>query len=136
MLLKHFLASEYVALSQQQRDYLQQQPWLGNIRQLQNFSYYFKTTLKLDGFFNDSTRENSGEVIDLLTLIKQNSAPGHGVGRAALLALCREGDVMVSDAWLRKELSRLQDAGYITIGRGRSGCQLTERGTRHLAGLE
>lgn len=133
ILLQYYLGPDYASLSRQQKEYLVKQAWPGNVRQLQNFCNYFRTTHQLGGFFPSDRPDNEETAPDLLAWIKTHTKPGHGIGRAALIELYRENNIRVSDAWLRQELARLGQAGYITIGRGRQGCSITERGRQFLA---
>lgn len=133
LLLEHFLGAEYAAFTAEQREFLEQYPWPGNVRQLQNFAAYYKTTHRIDSFFEGTERTALSSCPDPLPLIQKHSAPGHGIGRTALLEQLRaQGFNQVSDVWLRQELRRLEQAGFITVCRGRGGCRITPLGKRYL----
>lgn len=139
LLLRHFLGADYAVFTKEQKDSLLSRNWPGNIRQLQNFCNFFRTTRKMAGFFDEY--DLSGEYLpasaalpipDPLPLIDIHTTCGHGIGRSSLLELLHSAGFSVSDSWLRKELARLQAAGYITVGRGRLGSQITEKGKKYL----
>lgn len=147
LLLKHFLGADYSALTQKEKEFLEHQSWPGNIRQLENFSYYYKTMRTLDGFFNKlepdsllSTFEHLPAVemdalelpLAILSLIQKHSTFSHGIGRLALLERLRGTGLKLTDGKLRLELTALQQSGYITISRGRTGCQITPSGVQRL----
>ena len=132
LLLKYYLGPEYSALSKQQQEYLEKQEWSGNVRQLQNFSNYFKTMHNISGFFDSGMEQHVEEPLDILTIIYQHDCPGHGIGRGSIAMLLKGSGIDVSDVWLRKELMRLQRLGYISIGRGRTGCKITQQGLHYL----
>lgn len=132
LLLEHFLQADFVALTKEQLQFLTQYSWPGNVRQLQNFSAYFKTTHSMDGFFGNDEGTVPPDKPNLLYMIQQNTRLGHGIGRTTLLEQLHRQGIDVSDAWLRQELNSLEKSGFITKGRGRSGCQITVLGRRHL----
>ena len=134
LLLEHFLGADWAALTAGQRRFLEQYAWPGNIRQLQNFAAYYRTTHTMAGFF-DGEEGAAPSAPAPLALIEKNTAPGHGIGRTALLEQLRaQGFDQVSDVWLRRELERLEEEGLITVGRGRGGCRITPLGRARLRG--
>ena len=134
LLLEHFLGADWAALTAGQRRFLEQYAWPGNIRQLQNFAAYYRTTHTMAGFF-DGEEGAAPSAPAPLALIEKNTAPGHGIGRTALLEQLRaQGFDQVSDVWLRRELERLEGEGLITVGRGRGGCRITPLGRARLRG--
>lgn len=128
-LLEFFLSSDYAALTKEQLEFLQEYSWPGNVRQLQNFAAYYKTTHNMQGFFADCQEVSLSLELQILRLIEHHSFAGHGIGRTALLEqLHAQGHIEISDAWLRRVLTRMKQQQWITIGRGRTGCQITEKG--------
>ncbi|WP_125140901.1 sigma-54 interaction domain-containing protein [Clostridium transplantifaecale] len=140
LLLRKFLGQSWTFLSSSQIEYLSRQPWPGNVRQLENFTHYYQTTHSLDGFFHPgevltpkkmpANADGSHHYIRqrILFHIAQATAPGHGIGRAAILERLHGENINCSDASLRQFLMELQDKGLITIARGRTGCRVTEAG--------
>lgn len=137
LLFRHFLGDDYDLLSLEEKEFLSSRLWPGNIRQLENCAYYYKTMGAFSGFFPDEDdrprkgslpRENSrretpcGEE-EILSIIAAHSTETHGIGRNAILELLHRTWPELSDAWLRKKLSDLQDRGLISIGKGRMGCR-------------
>lgn len=68
----------------------------------------------------------------VLSLIYDNSAPAHGVGRTVLVQILKSSGVNISDGKLREILSALSSDGLIQIGRGRFGTRITEMGIDRL----
>lgn len=142
LLLQHFLGADFAALTESQLAHLNTYSWPGNIRQLQNFCAYFKTTHLMEGFFRENKLRSAQQPAaapvpvtsepttrDLLAVIRDHTSSRHGIGRIALLQLfLRQGYQSVNDSWLRRELEQLCTAGYIEVGRGRMGCRITAEG--------
>ena len=138
LLLRRFLGKDWQTLTPAQRERLARQPWPGNVRQLENFAHYYKTTHTLTGFFRPeeegrSVMEPVGEPdYQILSRVAEATAPAHGIGRSALLEELRRAGWRVSDGWLREQLDRLKARGLLEIQRGRAGCRITAEGRRWL----
>ncbi len=65
---------------------------------------------------------------NILSLIYDNSAPAHGIGRTLLVQILKNSGINISDGKLREILSVLASEGLIEIGRGRFGTRITEIG--------
>ena len=68
----------------------------------------------------------------ILRILYYTTEPLHGIGREALLAELNARGLSVSSNRLRALLSGLAEKGYVTVKRGRAGCQITEAGIRYL----
>ena len=138
LLLRRFLGKDWQALTPAQREHLARQPWPGNVRQLENFAHYYKTTHTLTGFFRPeeeggpAAEPMGGPDYQILSRVAQATAPAHGIGRSALLEELRRAGLRVSDGWLREQLCGLKAKGLLEIRRGRAGCRITEEGRRWL----
>lgn len=143
VLLKYFLKKDWKRMPPEELNYLKSLPWPGNIRQLQNFCNYYKTLHTIQGFFHtgeDRTvslpPETAGMIPTdelILQSIRQYTTASHGIGQNALLRVLAEKGIHCSDAWLRKILHQWEGKSFITIGRGRMGCRITEKGKAFLA---
>ena len=149
LLLRQFLGRDWDTLTPAQKEHLTRLPWPGNVRQLENFAHYYKTTHTLTGFFRPEEEElpaedplrisgAGGENLDrqLLRQVAGATTPGHGIGRSALLERLHREGAQVSDGWLREELRRLESQGLLEVRRGRAGCRITEEGLCWLQGRE
>jgi len=74
--------------------------------------------------------------LSILSLIKAVSTDSCGVGRTTLLQQLKKVGIKLSDAKLREELAALKQNGYITVSRGRTGCQITLSGIQRLKELK
>ena len=139
LLFNEFVKDGHVRMSQKDRDMLLNYGWPGNVRELENCALYYMTLGKLPEQFQnkelmgtgetdeDIQSKISGEILEIL--FKKNSI-GHGTGRMSVLELLRKEEYDISDVQLRSILGGLQEQGLITIGRGRQGMKLTEKGMK------
>lgn len=139
LLFNEFVKDGHVRMSQKDRDMLLNYGWPGNVRELENCALYYMTLGKLPEQFQnkelmgtgetdeDIQSKISGEILGIL--FKKNSI-GHGTGRMSVLELLRKEEYDISDVQLRSILGGLQEQGLITIGRGRQGMKLTEKGMK------
>lgn len=67
LLLSHYMGQEWHFLRDEEKEQLINERWPGNVRQLENFAHYYKTTHSMEGFFPTRTRmpkENTAEEKD------------------------------------------------------------------------
>lgn len=151
-LVHHFLKQEqygYKRVDKEVISYLQQLPWEGNVRELQNCVEYmgfmsgdritvqslpeeYKVNLSnftvqgassaghaVDGF----ARKDQNAVLFILETLYFKS-----VGRNTLLADAKEKNINLTEYHLKRLLSQLSAQGFIKIKTGRGGIDLTEKG--------
>lgn len=144
-LLHHFLGNRFGNLTQAEMQVLETYEWQGNVRELQNFCTYYETL----GEFPEYLRRKEGKQVKkqnlfskedvrntILQRILENTEAAHGIGREALLKDLRTAGVNLSDRSLRENLKPLQEEGLITIGKGRGGMRISEKGIALLSNKE
>lgn len=159
-LLKGFLGNFYERVTPDEKNALLSYRWPGNVRELESASIYYKTLAKFPDYpeapksliSTDVTSEEGNPVLkkpqtwgdstgeeeirlQILELIRSHSEVFHGVGRTTLYVELAEKGFHVGDNKLRELLWNLQSKGFITVGRGRRGTQITTEGRQHLHGL-
>lgn len=138
-------------------DFLLRYEWKGNIRELRNCVEYmaniaggYVTSEHLPDYIlhryaaaheEESRRPEEGPDLApgdrdatrcILQLLRR-----HPAGRRAIMdALSGEGHACMTEYRLRSLLTSLSEGGYISVGRGRSGCSLTREGERLLSTLQ
>ena len=138
-------------------DFLLRYEWKGNIRELRNCVEYmaniaggYVTSEHLPDYilrrYAAAHAEQSSQ-----PEVGPDLAPGdrdatrcilqllrrHPAGRRAIMdTLSGEGHACMTEYRLRALLTSLSEGGYISVGRGRSGCSLTSEGERLLSTLQ
>ena len=137
-LLQYFFGSNYKSIPPRDLKILLAYDWPGNIRELQNVATYFSTLTTLPEYiyqfvsgenrFTGSSHINSM----VLEIIRKNTEISHGIGRGPILQQLNADGIKISDVKLRSILSILESNGLITVGKGRFGTSITERGLKAL----
>lgn len=134
-LLNYYLGPEMCFLSQADKEFLLRYDWPGNVRQLASFCNYFKTMHIVYDFFTfqGNVPTPSGMNIfcntdDILKIVADNTTQSHGIGRVTLQKKLISLGKDCSDCYLRSVLENLKNENYIEVGRGRTGCRITEKG--------
>lgn len=135
---------EEIDLSPSVMEALKVNPWNGNIRELKNTISYMLAVRETNKLTHEdlpnlapyhvgSTNEDTETVIDkqehinLLNIIYELN---QSEGRASRTKLAQH--TSLSEQQVRLRLSKLQEKGYIQIGRGRAGTAITESGLTFL----
>ena len=63
---------------------------------------------------------------EVLAIIAENTTDSSGIGRVPILYQLESRGIRISDDKLRKLLKKLEEAGRITVGRGRTGCRIAD----------
>ena len=145
-LIRYFLGDAFKDISDEELEMLESYHWPGNIRELENVSIYYRTLHRFPDYIlkyraTDSsiigTDNLRGKEINtvLLEEIEASSGLSHGIGRTSLQQQLSRQGLNLSDRKLRMLLSDLQEQGYISIGKGRLGTNITEAGSAHLRAL-
>lgn len=132
LILKHFLGSNFQQLSSKELSAIAAYNWPGNIRELENVANYYQTLSELpQNIFvpKSSIQTNSDNLSHtILSIISNNTTQSYGIGRTLLIQLLKEKNIILSDDKMRKQLEKLEKAGFITIGKGRVGNKITDLG--------
>ncbi len=137
-------------------DFLHSYDWPGNVRELESTIEYMvavvddktvtKAQLPLE-FFHESTRQNdhqlhfelslgqreADEFHFLLEAIKHYNDSGEPIGRKLLSQLSRSYRYYLSEDQIRKRTDKMTEMGLLMKYRGRSGMQISKKGTAFLA---
>lgn len=146
-LLKNFLGDFYERVTSSEEEMLLAYDWPGNVRELESTSIYYKTLAKFPDSINASFNptissfainkngqsKNKGTlIVRILECINVSSEVFHGIGRTALQTKLRQEEIRIGDGKLREILCELESKNLITISKGRSGAQITEKGIKYL----
>lgn len=86
-----------------------------------------------DDFYNHRKPLDKAEVFkQVLVEIYKSTQAYHGIGRSAIISRLSSRGIAISDGKLRELLTDMESQGLISIKRGRSGTQITEKGVRFL----
>lgn len=142
-LFRTFLGDDKAPIPDQLEKLLTTYSWPGNIRQLENTAIYFNTFHQIPDYLAGHVpvasvpavrtcrpAEDLNQII--LQLVAEGTEPFHGPGRSLLLSQLASRNISISDGKLRQLLAELEACGFITISRGRRGCQITEAGRSEL----
>ncbi len=77
---------------------------------------------------------NSADVI--LELIYQAKVNGGSSGRRSIVQLARERGILIRENDIRKIIDKLRADGLVEVVTGRTGCKITEAGSRRIASLK
>nr|WP_274608171.1 sigma 54-interacting transcriptional regulator [Peribacillus sp. TH27] len=151
-LIKHFMFKKRTQLtfSSEAQYCLESYNWPGNIRELENMveclgimadGEIIETDLPFPNLFFEEDRKNKKEYSRipvrisqkelqnfLITSIHEMNQQGIGAGRRSLMIKAKYMGIYCSEMGVRQELKDLEEKGYITIGKGRSGCSITQKG--------
>lgn len=139
-LFREFLGSDFQALGEEELRLLERYDWPGNVRELKNAADYYRTLGELPAVISSGsetrTAENEEEKARrlILEIIQEHTGESSGIGRTAILYELQKKGVSISDDKARKHLSRLEERGFITVGKGRTGCRISQRGRDALSG--
>lgn len=125
--------------------------WPGNIRELKNVIEYMSVVcegpldikclpeyIKSKNIINISNSKNNDEVTKLFLLksISECKANGVSTGRRNLSSYITMNYFSVSESEVRKLLTELEKNNYISIKKGRTGCELTVQGEEYILQLK
>lgn len=150
-LTNHFMLKRGASLifSSEAKHYFETYNWPGNIRELENVIEYLSimsngeidkkdlpfSNLSLEEVKKEEENDKGLRRLSkqdikqfLLILIYEMNQYGLSAGRRSLLKEARDNGISISEMGIRKELKILEEEGYISIGKGRSGCSLTNKG--------
>jgi len=158
LLIEEFLRQEElgpVTFEPEVRTFLMNYEWRGNIRELRNCVEYMANIadghITID-YLPDYIRGELGassppppvpeapaepvaelpaDALAVLRVLKRRPE-----GRRGILEALAQDQMAVSEYHLRALLDQLRQEGYLTFGRGRAGCALTQRGAALLERME
>lgn len=139
-LLRYFLGDGYQKITKEEMKCLVNYDWPGNVRELENLATYYKTLSALPEYifqFADVRTPAAMEdrvQLAILRILRENSELSHGIGRSSLLHLLNNEGTHLSDNKLRSMLNHMDAEGLISIGKGRAGTLITEKGIKMLRG--
>ncbi|MYL54726.1 PAS domain-containing protein [Pontibacillus yanchengensis] len=156
-LIEHFIkeqAHEPVSISQEVMDSLIRNKWYGNVRELKNTISYMlavreKEKITLEDLpnaappneyiyqqpFPSSVEEDWVDAKrneTLLHSIYQINKRGERASRQKLVRESTDQGLAMTEQQIRTQLHKLQSKGYISIGRGRTGTNLTPKAVNYL----
>lgn len=143
-LMSNFLGPKYNQISDLDKKLLSSYNWPGNVRELENAAIHYNTLSALPGYLmsapptsSESGRaSNSTDILSvesaILKIIMENTQLYHGIGRMQLNTQLKFLGIHIGDSSLRNVLQDLQEKGFITKGKGRSGTKITETGIRRI----
>ncbi len=142
---------------------LKEYNWYGNVRELKNIINYMVAvssgnTIQLKDlpnknfFQRDKQKHKLYEVDDeinklesygdlkefsyILAMIEEVNTRGENIGRGKLIVELKKVNVILSEQKIRYRLDILEQQGYITKGKGRSGSKITIKGRNLLTKLK
>ena len=118
-------------MSEPDKELLYKYAWPGNVRELESAAIHYNTLSKLPMYILDSlnpTSDNFKPSHSLQNIDMENTQLFHGIGRMQINTYLKSMQINIGDASLRNVLQELQEKGFITIGKGRSGTKITESG--------
>ena len=129
LLFKSFVGKDMKYLTSDMQNAIISYNWPGNIRELINCSYYFKTMKTLTAnILGTSPISNINWNIEVLNEISMINSNNHSASRTKILNRLHEKDLYLSENNLRLILKDLKDQGYINIDQGRKGTTITPKG--------
>ena len=135
-LFKTFTGRNFDSITPKERQQLVDYSWPGNVRELENCAFYTNTLGRIPSHLSDNFCQDSSDGTNYddfvsrrtLEILKENTNIGHGIGRISIINALHEQGIDVSDSAMRQILQSLSDSDLITIGRGRFGTKITEKG--------
>jgi len=139
-LMSNFLGQKYNLLTKLDKKKIFEYSWPGNIRELESAAIHYDTLSKLPVYIfkalETSTIVHESLIplhdiyleMKILKIITDNTQLFHGIGLMQLNTHLKSMAIYIGDANLRSVLQDLQEKGYITISKGRSGTKITELG--------
>lgn len=146
--------TEDVQMAQSARDELKKHKWYGNVRELESTIKYMlavrnSNTLTIADlpdkrFFEehvyDDDRQDDGDATDpldeetmhILHIIDSYTSSNKIAGREKLTEELNEQGHSLTQYQMRTRLENLEKRGLVTMGRGKQGTTLTEKGMRYL----
>lgn len=129
LLFKSFVGKDMKYLTSDMQTAIISYNWPGNIRELINCSYYFKTMKTLTAnILGTSPISNINWNIEVLNEISMINSNNHSASRTKILNRLHEKDLYLSENNLRLILKDLKNQGYINIDQGRKGTTITPKG--------
>lgn len=129
LLFKSFVGKDMKYLTFDMQTAIISYNWPGNIRELINCSYYFKTMKTLTAnILGTSPISNINWNIEVLNEISMINSNNHSASRTKILNRLHEKDLYLSENNLRLILKDLKNQGYINIDQGRKGTTITPKG--------
>lgn len=141
LLLETFLESKY-ELSKEVVDVILKYNWPGNIRELNNVAKYIDLMkedeslveihdlpeyMVVDNDINGSCKITEVER-EILYMLKEKYQKDRPTGRTHMIKSLRENNIAISEMKYRKILQKLSKYGYINLGKGRAGTQISKKG--------
>ena len=133
-------------------DVFLQYHWPGNIRELQNTMEYLSimnnghittkdlpfldsidynqmTHIKMDNSLKEFSKLSKEDLsLFILQSILRERQKGRSIGRRGLWSLAQQSMLLTSETEIRFLLKELHEKEWIEVGKGRQGCQITEKG--------
>lgn len=137
-LAESFLGTRYLNLGDEEKNALLEYKWPGNVRELESAVNYYKTLDEFPKYIINKTNKDTEtdtldyNVIEILSIISENTDSFHGIGRTSLIYELKEKNIIMSDSKVRMLLELLSKNGFIEIRKGRSGNRITQLGLEHL----
>lgn len=142
-LMSSFLGSKYNQLTDSDKNILCTYTWPGNIRELESAAIHYNTLSSLPKYLlgpsetvppqkNLSYIDDNCIEMEILKIIMENTQFSHGIGRMQLNTCLKSLQIQIGDASLRNVLHRLEEKNLISIGNGRGGTRITEKGIQQI----
>lgn len=156
LLVKHFIArsGKWVRVEEDVLEKLQNQEWLGNIRELKSMIDYMLTIcngnkIELKDIPHDRFQKvdiqdpitnfpipedllEMHEYLFILETIKQCNDNGKPASRQLISIISEKNGNFLSPQQVRRRLNSLEIHDFITKGRGRTGTRITSKGVEYL----
>lgn len=133
LLFKHFIGEDIKFLNNDMELALLSYRWPGNIRELINYSYYFKLMKTLpENIFNLQNSIDINWSLEVLKEIYFFNSNNINSSKIKILNSLKEKGLFLSENKLRKLLKELEIQKYIIINKGRKGTIITQKGINFL----
>lgn len=143
-LFRQFLGRGFAQLTKEELRRIEAYHWPGNVRELKNVADYYNTLNELPAAIKKTGKEQQrteapaardGLAERVLAIIDSRTEERCGIGRTAIIYLLRQQGMTLSDDKTRRLLEKLEKDGLITVGKGRTGCRISESGRAYLKSI-